>query len=182
METDNEKAPLIVESTEEFSVNLNQFSCMFGFTDTIRLIMASDEVIGRTRTILATFWPIKKIVEEKFMTEIKLWGTPFYPSHENDVKTKYFLCQLFKEYFFLGWHFKLLTDLQRNDSCATSLIFEKKTSLLTNTICLSLNQLDKIQVFAADNICEDIKEVIVSIWPLSIQTEEIVDYGSFFLV
>jgi hypothetical protein len=133
-----------------------------------------------TKTILSSFWTIQKIIEDQCLIEIKLWGNPLYSSQENDAKIKFFLCLLLKEYYFIGYHFQVLTDLQQNESSASALIFERRFNLSTNTICLSLHQSDKIQVFAPDHIIENIKQVINLNWPLHIQKEEIVDYGILF--
>ena len=152
--------------------NFSHFSIMFGYTDRLRLILAPQEIINATRSILLTFWTIQDTTEQPGFIEFKLQGTPFSPSQELDKSVKYLMCLLLKEYFALGYHFKASTDLQRNGTASDALIFERKEKISTYAICLSLNSTDKIRVFAPEEVISYIRSVIIQTWPLGIQREE----------
>ena len=150
--------------------NLSYFSIQLGNTDRLRLILAPENVISVTKSVLELYWPIQSIQSSSGFVEIKLTGNPWYQMGETDLSVKYFISALLKEYLNIGWHLKASSDLQRTgESCV--LFFERKEPISTYVICLSLNGTDKIRVLAPQEVFNLIRVALHNSWPLGIQRE-----------
>ena len=160
--------------------SFSHFSLTFGHTDRLRLIMAPQEIKNATDDALLKFWPLQDKNEQPGFIEYKLKGTPFSPNQELDKNVKYLICILLKEYYSLGWHFRVSSDLQRLGSSSDVLIFERLPPLSTFVICLSLNSSDKIRVFAPEEVISSVRNAIIAIWSLGIQKEERFNNGYEF--
>ncbi len=152
--------------------NNNYFSVIFGNGDRLRLIFAPIEIFKATKNILETYWEIQDTDEQPNFYEFKLKGNPFSPFLETDKKVKYLMCILLKEYYSLGWHFKVSSNLQRLGSSADVVMFERNKQIDAYMMCISLNQSDKIIVLAPNDIIELIRRTILASWSLGIQEEE----------
>ena len=150
--------------------NQSYFSIQLGHSDRLRLILAPENVISITKSVLELYWPIQNIQSSSGFVEIKLTGTPWYQIGETDLSVKYFICALLKEYLNVGWHLKASSDLQRtSESCV--LFFERKEPVSTYVMCLSLNGTDKIRVLAPQEVFNLIRTALQNSWPLGIQRE-----------
>ena len=90
----------------------------------------------------------------------------------NDVNSKHFLCALLKEYFAIGWHLKVATDLVYFGSSSSVVMFTKMAPFETNIACLSLNDDDKLRFIGPDSIVPYIRTAIMSTWQNGIQREK----------
>jgi hypothetical protein len=150
---------------------------MFAYTDRFRLILAPPQVINETKIILGKFWQIKAIKEQVGFIEIKLVGTPFRPSSEQDKSMKYLMCLILKKYSELGYHFKASIDLIKELHSTDAVIFEKREPISTHTICMSLNSSDIIRVFAPEEVIDLVRNTIIQTWSYGIQREKIISNG-----
>lgn len=158
------------------SVKYNHFAIQFGHSDKFRLILASDEIVNLSKSILSTYFIIQELNDKSAgFIEFKLKGNPWTPSSSEDVRVKYFLCSLLKEYYAIGWHIKVSTDLKYYGSDASVLIFERAAPVSTQVICINLYESDKIRVLAPDNVIRIVKEAILAFWPKEIQKEKQVE-------
>ena len=151
------------------------FSIQFGHSDRLRLIAAPFEVINKTKTVLTNYWHIQNIHESPGFVEFKIEGMPWLATRSLDVNVKYFLCNLIKDYYEIGWHLKISSDLKYYGSGSDVVIFERINPISTFVICLSLNDTDKIRVLAPEDIIPYIRTAIMSFWPQGIQREQKLD-------
>ena len=129
-------------------------------------------IVEATKKILQSYWTIQDYNEQPNFFEFKLKGNPFSPYLGTDKQVKYLMCQILKEYFSLGWHFKVSSNLQRLGSSADVAMFERNEQINTYIICISLNQSDKVVVFAPNDVIQLIRKTILTSWPRGIQDEE----------
>ena len=156
---------------------VNHFSAIFAGDDRLRLTWAPFEIINATKNLLQTAWGLQNTIEQKNFVEFKLKGTPFYPFLRTDNKFKHFMCTLMKEYYSLGWHFKVSSNLKLIGSSTDVVIFEKNDKIHTNMMCISLHSSDKIIVIASKKVIELVRNTIMKTWHLGIQKEEEVANG-----
>lgn len=153
-------------------MNMNYFCIQMGYTDRFRLILAPEEIIQATQSVLSTTWQVEDIHRSVGFIEFKLVGRPWYTTGEDNLKVKYFICSILSKYYTYGWHLKASSDLQRSGSDANVLFFHKEQPIQTSIICLSLNATDKIRILAPENIYPLIKQAVANSWPLGIQREQ----------
>ncbi len=158
-----------------FPSNFKYFSIQFGHSDRLRLIAARFEVINRTKNVIENYWPIQNIHQSPGFVEFKIQGMPWLANRTLDVTVKYFLCNLIKDYYEIGWHLKVSSDLKYHGSGSDVVIFERASPLSTFVICLSLNDTDKIRVLAPEDVIPYVRTAIMSFWPQGIQREQKLD-------
>jgi hypothetical protein len=143
-----------------------------GYTDRLRLVLAPDDVVEATQSVLSLTWPIQDVKKTTGFVEFKLEGRPWYTIGEENLNVKYFMCSLLQRFYSLGWCLKAASDMQRAGSDTNVLFFHKVKPRSTSVICLSLNSTDKIRVLGPENIFSIIKNTVATSWPLGIQREQ----------
>ncbi len=164
-----------VDLSYQTQICVDYFAIQMGHTDRFRLIIAPQEVITATRSILSSLLPIDDEYTSPGFIEFKLKGRPWYTLGEKNLNTKYFMCSLLQEYYRIGWSLKTALDLERSGSDSDVLIFQKSQPSMTSVICLSLNSTDRIRVLAPENVYGLIRQIIIQSWPNGIQDEGVFD-------
>ena len=157
--------------------DFNQFTLIFCGKNKLRLLLAPDSIVSVTKNILNTAWLIRRLISGKGYVEFRLGRKPFDDSIKSGSDFKYLVCCLFKEYYSLGWHFQLSTQLQRHHCTSSTVIFEKKNAISTYVMCINL-YLNRIRILGPIEVVNFVKTAIFAHWPEGMQNEKRI--GQFF--
>jgi len=162
-----------VDLSSQLANKIDYFSIQMGYTNLLRLILAPEEIISATQSVLQVNWPVKQVKKSPGFAEFKLQGRPWYSIGEENLQSKYFLCSLLQKYYSYGWCLKAATDIQRSGSDTNVLFFHKLPQPIeTSIICLSLNASDKIRILGPEAVYPIVKQSIINSWPLGIKNEQ----------
>ena len=125
----------------------------------IEFIFAPFEILKSTENILKLLSQIEGTSLKENYYEFKV--TMLYQ------RINYLMCTLIKEYYSLGWHYKVSSKFNYDAT-----IFEKKENINTYVMCVGLGESDRIIVCAPDEIIELIKQTILMAWGRGIQSGE----------
>lgn len=158
------------------SFHQNYFAIQLSSIHALRLILAPKEIIKATQECLASRWTLMKVNEMNGVVEFHLRESVWNKiNYWEKIETKYFFCSLFERFYSLGWHLKLSTDLNSNNSFANVIYFHKEeVALYTSVICLNFFAPNKISILADNDVKSLIKECVRTNWSAGIEREEIV--------
>jgi hypothetical protein len=162
-----------VDLSAQLINKFDYFSIRMCRNNLLCLILAPEEIVAATQSVLQANWRVKKVNKSSGFTEFELEGKPWYSVGEENLQTKYFLCSLLQKYYAFGWYLKAATDIQRYGSETNALFFHRQKPIETNVICLSLNSSDKIRILGPEALYPIVKQSIVNSWPLGIKNEQI---------
>ena len=147
-------------------LDFKYFAIQMSHTGKFRLISPSPFIIKKTKKLLEEFWgKISNSRESPGFLEFQLKKSDSW----TDVQMKLFMCHLIKDYYDIGWHLKVSTDLKYYDGNLTDVvIFERKIPISTHVICVSLNESNLLRIFAGDDVLQSIKSMAIKFWPYGI--------------
>jgi hypothetical protein len=149
------------------------FAVQFGHSDRLRLISAQFEVIKQTKNVIESYWRIQTIHESPGFVEFKIEGMPWLATGKKDTDVKHFLCKLIRDFYEIGWHLKITSDLIYSGTGSDVVLFERKSRLSTPVICLSLNDTDRIRIVAEESVISyNVRVAIKRFWSQGIQHEQ----------
>lgn len=153
------------------------FAVDLAHSNSLKLILAPEEIVEDTQMILSEIWPVRKVKKSPGYVVFKLTGSPWRAHAENNLLVKHLICSLLTKFYVHGWHLKTALDLQRTTCDTNVLFFHKEKPTQTSLLCLSLNSTDLIRILSPVSIIPILKQTILDTWPQGILGEQIFGKG-----